>query len=285
MAKLLTGAQPAAAIKEDLKGRVAELSARGIVPCLGVLRVGEDGGQISYERGLRKTLEALGIRVESVTLPEGSGRPAVYEAIRRLNADSAIHGVLILRPLPGGLEDQALLDVLSPEKDVDGATSGSLAMLLSGRGPGWLPCTPEAVLRLLDHYGVPLAGARVVVVGRSLVVGKPLSLLLIGRDATVTLCHRRTRDLPEICRSADILVCAAGQAGLIREDYVNQNQVVVDVAANLDADGKLSGDADFAAVEPLVAAITPVPRGVGTVTSSVLAAHVVRAAEGRDSIE
>ena len=278
MAELLYGAPAAKALKEQMKAKIAELSERGIVPCIAVLRAGNDESQLSYERGLGKTFGALGMRLESIQLPEDVSREALCAAIDEINRDEQIHGCLILRPLPGGLETQALLDRLSPEKDVDGITSASLAKLLTGQGPGYAPCTAAACLRLLDYYQVPLHGSRAVVIGRSLVVGKPLSLLLTGRDATVTLCHSRTQKLPEICREAELLICAVGHAGLVDENYVNPSQTIIDVGINVGEDGKLCGDVDFASVEPLVAALSPVPGGLGGVTSAVLAEHVVRAA-------
>lgn len=286
MAEILYGAPAAESIKAETGCRALELSNSGVVPCLGILRMGRRDSQLSYERGLRKTCESLGIRVESIVLPETGSEKQLREAIAAVNENDEIHGCVILRPLPGNLERQELLDLLRPEKDVDGVTGASLARMMTGQGPGYAPCTAEAVLRLLDHYGVPLAGAQVTVIGRSLVVGKPLALLLTGRDATVTLCHSKTRQLPELCRRAEILISAAGQTGLVNENYVNQNQSVVDVGVNLNEEGKLCGDVVFGAVEPRVRAISPVPRGLGAVTTAILAEHVVLAAlaaAGRDA--
>jgi len=279
MAEILYGAPAAEAIRRDLKERLAALQARGITPCLAAVRAGENAGALSYERAARRACEGLGVSFRAVTLPETCGNSALLRVLRGLSADPAVHGCLLLRPLPKQIDEHAVSEAIAPEKDVDGVTSQSLRHLFTGCGPGHCPCTPEAVLALLDHYRVPLDGARVTVLGRSLIVGKPLSLLLTGRSATVTLCHSHTRDLPERCREADILIPAAGSAGLIGADWVRPGQVILDVGTSLNAAGKLCGDVDFERVAPRVAALSPVPGGVGAVTTAVLLRHVVETAE------
>ena len=284
MAELLRGAPVARAITEDLVARADGLRARGIVPTLAILRVGEREDDLSYERGALKRCEKVGIEARRIVLPADCGQAALEEAIRGLNADPSVHGVLMFRPLPAPLDESAAAALLDPAKDVDCMTPASLlSTLASGAAAGtkgFAPCTAESVIRILDHYRVPLEGARVAVVGRSLVIGKPVSLMLQARNATVTMCHTRTRDLAAELRRADIVVAAAGHARTVGADAVAPGQVVVDVGINWDdTAGKLVGDVDFDAVEPIVAAITPVPGGVGAVTTSVLASHVIESAE------
>ena len=203
----------------------------------------------------------------------------LMENIHALNADEKVHGVLMFRPLPGHLDDEAARAALDPKKDMDGITDGSMTAVYAGTKGGYPPCTAAACVALLKHYNIPIKGKRVVVIGRSLVIGKPVSLLLLAEHATVTICHSRSENLPEICREADILVVAAGKAGMVGAESVRAGQVVLDVGIHVGADGNLCGDTRFAEVEPVVEAITPVPGGVGTVTTSVLVSHVVEAAE------
>ncbi len=279
MSEVLYGSAAADALRESLRGRIAALNAARITPRLALVRVGENPGSLSYQRSTRRACEALKVTVDERVFPASCTTGELVACLRLLSADAAIHGCLLLRPLPEGIDEQAASEAIAPEKDVDGVTSQSLRRLFVGYGPGHCPCTPEAVLHLLDHYRVPLEGRRVTIVGRSLIVGKPLALLLTGRNATVTLCHTRTEDLPARCREADILISAAGSAGLIGPDHVRAGQTVVDVGTNLNAAGKLCGDVQFDAVAPLVDAITPVPGGVGAVTTTVLLEHVVTACE------
>ena len=225
----------------------------------------------------------IGVAVTQYLFEETVTQEAFLAAIREINEDPDVDGVLIFRPLPKHIDDEAVRKTLLPEKDVDGITDGSMAGVYSGADLGYPPCTPTACMEILDHYGIDVTGKRVVVVGRSLVVGKPAAMMLIKKNATVTVCHTRTVDMPAVCRDAEILVVAAGKAGAIGAGYCNENQVVIDVGINMGADGKLCGDVDFAAVEPLVKAITPVPGGVGTVTTSLLMKHVVKAAGKRSS--
>lgn len=279
MAKILSGKEVAAALNSRLQARAAALAEQGILPTLAIVRVGEREDDLSYERGAMKRCGTVGVAVRPFVLPADVRQDELLAVIRQINEDPAIHGCLLFRPLPKHLDERAVCEALRPEKDVDCITSGSLAAVFSGQGAGYPPCTAQAVLEILDHFGCELRGKRVTVVGRSLVVGKPVSMMLLGRHATVTICHTRTADLPGQCRQAEILVAAAGKAGVIGKEHVSPGQVVVDVGINWDAAaGRLRGDVDFEQAEPLVEAITPVPGGVGAVTTSVLVGHVVDAA-------
>ena len=278
MAQLMKGAPVAAAMTEQMAARTKRLKQAGVTPTLCILRLGERPGDLVYERSAMKRCGKVGIDVREIVLPEGCTRERLLETIEQVNRDGAIHGLLMMRPLPVREDEDAARALLAPEKDVDGITAIAQSKVFTGAGAGYPPCTAQAVIEILDHYGVELAGRRAAVIGRSLVVGRPVAMMLMARDATVTLCHTRTEDLPEICRQADILVSAAGRAGLVTGAFTRPGQVIVDVGINVRA-GKLCGDVDFAAAEPLVGAITPVPGGVGAVTTAVLAAHVVQAAE------
>ena len=279
MAQLWKGAPVAAALTEELSQRAQALVAKGITPTLAIVRVGERPEDLSYERGALKRCEKVGIAVRQYLLTAASSQTDLMEVIEEINRDDSIHGCLLFRPLPKHMDEAAICAALSPAKDVDGITAGSLAAVFSGSGVGYPPCTAQACLEILDHYGYELKGKRAVVVGRSLVIGKPVSMLLLGRHATVTICHTRTADLPAECRRADVLVAAAGKAGAVSAQCLAPGQVVLDVGINVDENGNLVGDVDFAAAENTVEAITPVPGGVGAVTTSVLARHVIEAAE------
>lgn len=279
MAELLKGAPVAAALTEDLLQRVTALRAGTIVPTLAILRVGERPDDLSYETGAMKRCDKIGIAVRQFLLPEDCTKEQLLDTIREINADDSIHGCLMFRPLPDKAMEEAACALLAPEKDVDGMTVGSLATVFAGKGAGYPPCTAQACVELLEHYQVPLQGKRVTVIGRSLVIGKPVSMMLQARNATVTMCHTKTVDLAATCRNAEILVVAAGKAGVVDAAFVSPGQTVVDVGIHVNAEGKLCGDVQFDAVEPVVSAITPVPGGVGGVTTAVLAKHVVEAAE------
>ena len=280
MAKLLLGLPVADALTEALSQRVEELAKRGVTPTLAIVRVGERDDDLSYERGALKRCAKVGIAVRQFVLPADCSQEELMAVIDEVNTDAAINGCLMFRPLPKTLDEAAACAALDPAKDVDCITEGSLYGVFANRPIGFAPCTAEACIEVLDHYGYDLTGARVTVVGRSLVIGKPVSMMLQARNATVTMCHTRTRDLAAECRDAEILVVAAGHIGTVGADAVAPGQVVIDVGINWDeAAGKLCGDVAFDEVEPQVAAITPVPRGVGSVTTAVLAKHVIVAAE------
>ena len=278
MALLLKGGQAAAAMNEKTAARVAALAAAGVVPTLAVVRMGAREDDLSYERGVMNRCAKLGIQVKPYLLEADASQDQLLAVLEEINQDGSIHGCLIFRPLPAQIDDKAVRAALAPEKDVDGITDASLAGVFTGSGVGYAPCTAQTCVEILDHYGIPLEGKRVTVVGRSLVVGKPAAMLLDRKNATVTICNSRTRNLPEICRSADVLVVAMGKRGAIGGDCVVPGQVVVDVGIHTGENGKLCGDVRFEEAEPVVAAITPVPGGVGAMTTSVLAAHVVEAA-------
>ena len=279
MSEILYGAPVAERLRGELRERIAALNARGVQPCLALVRVGEDPGSLSYERATLRACEKMGIATRCVVLPESCGTETLAETLRRVCADPGVHGCLPLRPLPKQIDTPRAFAALSPEKDLDGVTDASLRHVFTGRGSGFAPCTPEAVLMLLDAYDIPLDGAKVCILGRSLVTGRPLSMLLLARNATVTICHTHTVDEAALCREADIVVSAIGKAGHVTADYVSGKQVLIDVGTKPDANGKLRGDADFEAVAPLVRAISPVPGGVGAVTTALLLRHVVEAAE------
>lgn len=279
MAEVWRGAPVAQAMTARLAARADQLKVLGIVPTLAIVRVGERPEDLSYERGALSRCEKVGIRVKQFTLPKEASHGDLMEVIQQINADREIHGCLLFRPLPAHMDEEAICAALDPAKDVDGITAGSLAAVFTGSGAGYPPCTAQACMEILDYYGCDLTGKRAVVVGRSLVVGKPLAMLLLGRNATVTLCHTRTADLAAECRRAEVLIAAAGRANMIGPAHLSPGQLVLDVGINVDEDGSLVGDVDFAAADEAAGAITPVPGGVGAVTTSVLAAHVIRAAE------
>ena len=279
MAKQLLGKEVTTAMHERLKKKVAELNLRGITPQLCMIRVGENAGDISYERGASKRCETIGISYRSVHLPYEVTTQELISVIEQMNQDTSVHGVLLFRPLPKHIDQSAVENALDPAKDVDCMTDASLGSVFTGKQLGFPPCTAQACMEILDHYQIDCTGKKAVVLGRSLVIGKPAAMMLLAKNATVTVCHTRTEQLSSVTKEADILLVAAGRAGIVHADYVREGQIVIDVGINMDADGKLCGDVDYQLVEPIVSAITPVPGGVGSVTTSVLAAHVVEAAE------
>ncbi|MDR3164069.1 MAG: bifunctional 5,10-methylenetetrahydrofolate dehydrogenase/5,10-methenyltetrahydrofolate cyclohydrolase [Synergistaceae bacterium] len=278
MAEILKGAPVAAALNEKIQARVKTLEAGGVTPTLAIVRVGVEPNDISYERTAQKRCAAVGVEPRSVTLPEGCGQGRLIEILHGLNSDSSVHGVLLFRPLPEYMDDGAVRNALIPEKDVDGITDASLAGVFAGIKKGYPPCTAQACMEILDFYGIDPKGKRAVVIGRSLVVGKPVAMMLLSKHATVTLCHTRTIDMPSVCRNAEILVVSAGRPAMIGREYLSPGQTVIDVGINILDDGSLRGDVNFADAAEIAAAATPVPGGVGTVTTSVLLAHVVDAA-------
>ena len=280
-------------VNEKLNARIIAdceaLKAQGIQPTLGIVRCGERPDDLSYETGATKRAELLGVAVQKFVLPEDVSKEELLKVIDDINANDKIHGVLMFRPLPKHLKaDQDMIcNRLDPRKDVDGMTDGSNAGVFMGKKLGFAPCTPSACMEILDHYGIDCTGKKAVVIGRSLVVGKPAAMMLMAKNATVTVCHTKTKDTAAIAREADIIVSAAGVLKSLTKDYVRPGQVVIDVSINWDAEkinakggkGGSAGDAVFEEVEPIVEAITPVPGGVGAVTTSVLIGHVVEAAK------
>ena len=282
MAELLKGADVVAALGEKMKKDVEEMKGGGITPMLAILRVGERPDDISYEKGATKRCETIGVAVRNVVLPADVAQEALMKSVEKLNEDDGVHGVLIFRPLPKHLDEEAICAALKPDKDVDGITEGSLAGVFTGSGKGFAPCTAQACMEILDYYNIDCKGKRAVVIGRSLVVGKPAAVMLMGKHATVTVCHTRTIDMQSVARNAEILIVAAGKMESLTKEFFSPGQIVIDVGINWNEEkGKLCGDVKFDDAEPIVAAITPVPGGVGTVTTSVLVSHVVEAAKKR----
>lgn len=278
MAVLLTGKEVSNAVKERVAEGVKTLAQSGITPTLAILRVGERPDDLSYERSAIKVAATLGIGVRSIVLPADATQEQIEAAIDGINDDASIHGCLMFRPLPKGIDETALCNRLDARKDMDGIGLSSLAGIFAGTGQGYAPCTAQACIEICDYYNVPVQGKRVVVIGRSLVIGKPVSMLFLQRNATVTICHSRSENLAEITREADVVVCATGRAKAYDARYFSAGQTVIDVGINVDDQGNLCGDVDFDSVEPIVATITPVPRGVGSVTTALLMEHVVKAA-------
>ncbi len=281
MADLLLGKPVADAMAADIVARAKALTASGKQPTLAIVRVGERPDDLTYERSAMKRADACGIAVKQFVLPADASTDDVLAAVAAVNSDDSIHGCLLFRPLPEGIDEQTVCNALDPAKDIDGITRGSLATLLAGTGEGFAPCTAAACIDILDHYGINPQGKKAVVLGRSLVIGKPVALMLLARNATVTVCHSRTQDLASAVRNADIVVCATGRARAYGADLFAPGQTVLDVGINFDDEGNLCGDADFDAVESVVSAITPVPRGVGSVTTVAMLRNVVIAAERR----
>lgn len=279
MGTILKGAPVATAITEDLTNRAESLTERGVAPQLAILRVGENESDLAYERAAIKRCEKIGIKVMQIVLAGNATQAEVLAAIDRINKDAEVHGCLMFRPLPKHLDEHAICEALDPKKDVDAMTDKSLVHVFTGKGEGFAPCTAQSCIEILKYYGYELAGKRVAVIGRSLVIGKPVSMLLQKENATVTMCHTKTRELAKTCAESEILVVAAGKAGIVGADYTNPGQVIIDVGINVDSEGNMCGDVSFGEVEPACAAITPVPGGVGSVTTAVLCKHVIEAAE------
>lgn len=279
MAQLLTGKEVVAAMAEDLKARIERLAQQGIEPTLAIVRVGERPDDLSYERTAMKRAASLGVTVKQCVLDSLAPEEALRSALQSVNYDAKAHGCLLFRPLPSYMNEKELCDSLVAAKDVDGISLESLASVFTDGHDGFPPCTAEACVRMLDHYEVPIVGKHVVVIGRSLVIGKPVAMMLLRRNASVTICHSRTENLEAITKGADIVICATGRARAFGARYFSPGQTVLDVGINFDAHGNLCGDVDFDEVEPIVAAITPVPGGIGSVTTSTTMEHVVRAAE------
>lgn len=280
MALIMTGEEVAAGIDAQTRARASKLKARGIDPVLAIVRAGARDADAAYERGASARCRQVGVSVKKVALPENVDQHAIEATVAALSDDANVHGVLLLSPLPAHLAQREVKERIDLAKDVDGVTGASFAMVYAGYGEGFAPCTAEACMRMLEHYGVELAGKRAAIIGNSLVVGRPAAMMLMAADATPTICHARTTDVPAIARRADIVIVAAGLTQAVGAEYFRAGQVVIDVGIGSAAGGRgLRGDVIMEEVEPLADAITPVPGGVGVVTSSVLAIHVVQAAE------
>ncbi|MFY9314612.1 MAG: bifunctional methylenetetrahydrofolate dehydrogenase/methenyltetrahydrofolate cyclohydrolase FolD [Burkholderiales bacterium] len=277
-ATLIDGKSLAAAERASLKNRIDALAARGVRPGLAAILAGDDPASRVYVRNKSRACEETGLRSEVHELPRDVPEGALLERIAQLNAAREVHGIVLQLPLPRHLDADRILPAISPAKDVDGFHAMNLGALLQGR-PGFVPGTPAGVMRMLEHAGIALAGRQAVIVGRSTIVGKPLALLLLQKDATVTICHSKTQDLAAVTRQADVLVAAVGRAKLVTAQMVKAGACVIDVGINRMADGKLCGDVDFAAVSDVAGCITPVPGGVGPMTVAMLIVNTVRAAE------
>lgn len=284
MGEIIKGKPVGDALSEILKGECEALVKEGIQPKLAILRVGAKPNDLSYERGALKKCDTIGIVAEVTELSEDTTQEQYIEALEKLNKDSSVHGILTFRPLPKGIDEEVIKNVISPEKDVDCFSPMNTAKLMEGDKTGFPPCTPTAVVEILKHYNVPLKGANVVVLGRSMVVGKPVSMLLLGENATVTICHSKTQDLAKVCSQADVLVAGVGRARMVKADYVKEGAVVIDVGINAKPEGGgICGDVDTDDVVEKASMVTPVPAGVGSVTTSILAKHVIKACKQQNN--
>lgn len=277
--EILKGLPVANAINEKLMEQVK--SIEGPLPHLAIIRVGERPDDCSYERGAVKKMDKVGVRCTTYTFDADIDNETFQAEFDKINENPDIDGILMLRPLPKQLDEKQIENKIDPRKDLDGISPLNLAKVYAGDESGYAPCTAEAVIEMLDYAGIDIKGKRVTVVGRSLVIGKPVSMLLMKRNATVTVCHTKTVDMAGTCKNAEILVAAAGSARMIKKEYVVDGAVVIDVGINVDDEGSLCGDVDFDAISDIAAAATPVPGGVGSVTTSVLAKHLVKAAMAR----
>ncbi len=286
MAELLKGKPVADAMKEELTKKVEELKAKGITPKLGIVRVGAKPEDMFYEGGAKKTCDAVGMEYEVFEYPEDIKQEAFEKALVEVGDKKDINGILMFAPLPKNLDEQKIRSLIPVEKDVDCMTLGSAGKVFADDQTGFPPCTPTACMDMLKFYDIPLKGKEVVVLGRSLVVGKPVAMLLLREHATVKICHSRTENLAEVCAQADILVAAVGRAKMVNADYVKEGQIVIDVGINEDPDrpGKYCGDVDRESVEPIVEKLTPVPAGVGSVTTAVLCKQTIMACEMQNGL-
>ncbi|ACA57097.1 bifunctional 5,10-methylenetetrahydrofolate dehydrogenase/5,10-methenyltetrahydrofolate cyclohydrolase [Clostridium botulinum] len=279
MAKILYGNEVALKIKEDLNLRIGKLKEKNIIPKLAILRMGNKPDDIAYERSIIKNCEKLNIETKVEELNEDILEEDFLKLMESLNNEKETHGILVFRPYPKHLNENIINSSIALNKDVDCMHPLNLERIFEGDLNGFMPCTPEAVIEILKYYDIDLKGKNIVIINRSMVVGKPLSMMVLSHNATVTICHSKTIDLPSITKKADIVVTAIGKAKLIKEEYFNENSIVIDVSINVDENGKLYGDVDFENVKEKVRAITPVPKGVGSVTTTLLLKHIVDAAE------
>lgn len=277
MAEILKGNVVATQIKEKMKRDIEELGKHGKVPTLAIVRLGNNPGDISYEKSIIKNCDNIGIKSKVFERDVNIKTEELIELIEELNNDDNISGILVFRPLPKHIDEEIIRNAINPLKDVDCMHPLNLERIFEGDMDGFAPCTPKAAMEILKYYDIPLEGKNVVVVNRSMVVGKPLAMMLLKENATVTICHSRTKNLEEITNKADVVIIALGKAKFFGEEYFNENSIVIDVGVSLDENGKLSGDADYEKLSPKVDKITPVPGGVGSVTTSILLSQVVLA--------
>lgn len=279
MAQILKGKEVVDAVNERLRAETLILKEKGVIPTLGIIRVGAKVEDISYEKGAIKCAESIGVDVKKYLFKEDITQDQLLNVIAAINLDLTVHGVILFRPLPDHIDDNTIRKALLASKDVDGITDQSMAGIYTGTDLGYPPCTPRACIEILDHYGIDITGKMVAVIGRSLVVGRPAAMMVLGKNGTPVICHTKTENIKDICKSADVLIVSAGQAKTIGPEYLNANQVVIDVGINMNDEGKLCGDVDFDVAQNIVKAITPVPGGVGRVTTSLLMMHVIDAAK------
>ena len=277
MAKIIDGKAVSARLRQEMAAQVAEMKAAGITPGLAVVLVGEDPASQVYVRNKIRACEELGIRSTDYRLPGDTSQEALLELVAELNSREEIHGILVQLPLPRQIREEAVIAAISPEKDVDAFHARNVGKIVQG-SHDFLPCTPAGVLELIRSTGLPMEGKECVVIGRSNIVGKPMAMLMLHENATVTICHSRTRNLPEVTRRADILIVAIGKAKFVTGEMVKPGATVIDVGMNRDENGKLCGDVDFASVEPVAGYLTPVPGGVGPMTITMLMRNTITAA-------
>lgn len=269
-------------VSDGIKEYVSkELETLSFVPKLAIVRVGENPDDMSYERGATKKLKSFGLDVASYVFPQDISDEDFKKAFKDINEDDEVTGILLLRPLPHTINEKDIENMIDPKKDLDGISPINIAKVFAGDTTGFSPCTAEAVIEVLKAYNIELTGKRVTVIGRSMVVGKPVSMLLLKENATVTMTHTRTVDLKKTCSDAEIVIAAAGRAKMLNSDYCGQDAVMIDVGINVDENGKLCGDVDYATLDGKASAATPVPGGVGTITTAVLAKHLIQAAKMR----
>jgi methylenetetrahydrofolate dehydrogenase (NADP+)/methenyltetrahydrofolate cyclohydrolase len=279
MGEILKGKPVADSITEDIKTKVERLKNSGLNPKLAILRVGNDPSDLSYERGALARMAKCGIDVEVLELSDDVTEDSLIAHLEYVSDRQDINGILIFRPLPGHLDEDRIKNFISPAKDVDCLSPANVAKIMEGDKTGFSPATPSAVMEILKFYKIDLSGKHCVVLGRSMVVGKPVSMLLLGQNATVTICHSKTKDLKNICKMADVLIAAVGRAKMVDESFIKEGAIVIDVGINMDDEGNLIGDVDFESCINKTSMITPVPGGVGGVTTSVLAQNVLKACE------
>lgn len=276
MAQLIDGKKISQEIKDECRETVAKLKEQGIEGALAVIQVGADPASSVYVRNKKRACEYIGIRSESYELPEETSEEELLDLIRKLNADPKINGILCQLPVPPHMDENKIIRAIDPKKDVDGFHVENVGALVTGN-KGFVSCTPAGIIQLLKRSGVEIAGKNCVVIGRSNIVGKPMALLMLRENATVTVCHSKTKNLPDICKQADILIVAIGRPKMITAEYIKEGAVVIDVGIHRQEDGKLCGDVDFAQAEPIASAITPVPGGVGPMTIAMLMHNCVEA--------
>ena len=282
--KIIKGKPVADRITENLIEETKKLKELDIVPKLAIVRIGENPDDMSYERGAMNRCAKIGIDVQNIVLQGDVSEGEYIEVIKNLNDDKNINGILCLRPLPKNINENKVKSIIDAKKDVDCFNPINSAKLFEGEKDGYAPCTPEAVMKILNHYEVDLSGKKVVVLGRSLIVGKPVSMMLMGENATVTICHSKTENLAEEAKKADVLVAAIGRAKMVDKSYIKEGATVIDVGINVDESGNLCGDVDTESAIGIAKMITPVPAGVGSVTTSVLAEHVIKACKIQNNI-